>query len=51
MATPRPGDVVAALIDNESTLKTFLLNRGKPFCGREPPLPDLNPAQNSSSRA
>src|SRR5213594_3150965 len=25
--TPRNGDVVAALIDNESTLKTFLLDR------------------------
>lgn len=27
--TPRDGDVVAALIDNESTLKTFVLERGK----------------------
>ena len=27
--TPRAGDVVAALIDNESTLKTFLIENGK----------------------
>jgi repressor LexA len=38
--------VVAALIDNESTLKTFLLNRGKPFLRAENPrYPDLIPAQ------
>ena len=44
--TPRNGDVVAALIDNESTLKTFLLNRGKPFLRAENPrYPDLIPAQ------
>ena len=44
--TPRHGDVVAALIDNESTLKTFLLNRGKPFLRAEnPKYPDLIPAQ------
>lgn len=44
--TPRAGDVVAALIDNESTLKTFLLNRGKPFLRAEnPQYPDLIPAQ------
>jgi repressor LexA len=44
--TPRSGDVVAALIDNESTLKTFLLNRGKPFLRAENPrYPDLIPAQ------
>lgn len=43
--TPRPGDVVAALIDNESTLKTFLLQRGKPFLRAEnPKYPDLIPA-------
>jgi repressor LexA len=28
--TPRNGDVVAALIDNESTLKTFVQERGRP---------------------
>ena len=44
--TPRHGDVVAALIDNESTLKTFLLNRGKSFLRAENPrYPDLMPAQ------
>jgi repressor LexA len=44
--TPRNGDVVAALIDNESTLKTFLLNRGKPCLRAEnPKYPDLIPAQ------
>jgi repressor LexA len=44
--TPRNGDVVAALIDNESTLKTFLRNQGKPFLRAENPrYPDLIPAQ------
>ena len=44
--TPRTGDVVAALIDNESTLKTFLLNRSTPFLRAEnPKFPDLIPAQ------
>ena len=44
--TPRPGDVVAALIDNESTLKTYLLDRGKPFLKAENPrYPRLIPAQ------
>lgn len=43
--TPRPGDVVAALIDNENTLKTFSLQRGKPFLRAEnPKYPDLIPA-------
>lgn len=43
--TPKTGDVVAALIDNESTLKTFVLNRGKPFLHAENPrYPDLLPA-------
>lgn len=35
--TPRDGDVVAALIDNESTLKTYLTERGKPFLRAENP--------------
>lgn len=44
--TPRHGDVVGALIDNESTLKTFLLNHGRPFLRAENPrYPDLIPAQ------
>lgn len=43
--TPRSGDIVAALIDNESTLKTFVLTRGKPFLHAEnPKYPDLIPA-------
>jgi repressor LexA len=35
--TPRSGDVVAALIDNESTLKTFVLEKGKPYLKAENP--------------
>jgi repressor LexA len=43
--TPKPGDVVAALIDGESTLKTFSVQRGKPFLHAENPrYPDLVPA-------
>jgi repressor LexA len=42
---PKNGDVVAALIDNESTLKTFILNRGRPCLRAENPrYPDLLPA-------
>ena len=44
-ATPKPGDVVAALIDGESTLKTFLTRNGKPYLKAEnPKYPDLIPA-------
>jgi repressor LexA len=43
--TPRTGDTVAALIDNESTLKTFLTERGKPYLKAEnPKYPKLIPA-------
>ncbi len=43
---PRAGDVVAALIDGESTLKTFLLERGQPSLRAEnPKFPKLLPAQ------
>jgi len=43
--TPRPGDVVAALIDNENTLKTFVLERGQPHLRAEnPQYPKLIPA-------
>lgn len=43
--SPRPGDVVAALIDNESTLKTFLVEKGKPYLRAENPrYPRLIPA-------
>lgn len=43
---PRRGDIVAALIDGETTLKRYLLDRGKPFLRAEnPDFPDLIPAQ------
>lgn len=43
---PRPQDIVAALIDGESTLKRFLVQRGRPFLRAENPrYPDLLPAQ------
>jgi repressor LexA len=35
--TPRNGDVVAALIDGDSTLKTFVANSGKPYLRAENP--------------
>jgi repressor LexA len=41
---PRSGDVVAALIDGEVTLKTFVLQRGKAYLRAEnPKYPDLIP--------
>jgi repressor LexA len=43
---PRPGQIVAALIDGESTLKTFIVKGGKPYLKAEnPKYPDLIPAQ------
>jgi repressor LexA len=43
---PRQGQIVAALMDGESTLKTFVLKNGKPFLKAEnPKYPDLIPAQ------
>ena len=43
---PRPGDVVAALIDGQVTLKTFVLHRGKPYLRAENPrYPDLIPQE------
>ncbi|PAW68922.1 MAG: repressor LexA [Opitutia bacterium Tous-C1TDCM] len=43
---PRPLDIVAALIDGESTLKRFLVQRGRPFLRAENPrYPDLLPVQ------
>ncbi len=45
-AEPRDGQIVAALIDGETTLKTFLRRNGKPFLKAESPkFPDLIPAQ------
>jgi repressor LexA len=44
--TPRHEDVVAALIDRESTLKTFIVSRGKPYLRAENPrYPKLFPAE------
>lgn len=43
--TPKPGDIVAALIDNESTLKTFVRKNRKPYLRAEnPAYPELVPA-------
>ena len=43
---PHHGDIVAALIDGESTLKTFLRRNGKPYLKAEnEKYPDLLPAQ------
>ncbi len=42
---PRNGDIVAALIDGETTLKRFVTNRGRPHLKAENPrFPDLIPA-------
>jgi repressor LexA len=43
---PRHGQVVAALIDGERTLKTFVVKNGKPYLKAEnPKYPDILPAQ------
>src|SRR6516225_11990107 len=43
---PRSGDVVAALIDGQVTLKTFIMQRGKPYLRAENPrYPDLIPQE------
>lgn len=43
---PRPGQVVAALVDRKSTLKTFVVKNGKPCLKAENPrYPDLIPAE------
>lgn len=43
---PRNGQIVAALIDGESTLKTYLMKGGKPYLRAEnPKYTDLIPAQ------
>jgi len=42
---PRPGQIVAALVDRKNTLKTFLVRNGKPFLKAEnPKYPDLIPS-------
>src|SRR5947209_6816422 len=41
----KSGDIVAALIDGETTLKRFVLERGRPYLKAEnPKYPDLRPA-------
>jgi len=46
LSEPRNRDIVAALIDGETTLKRFLLDKGKPFLRAEnPSYPDLIPAR------
>lgn len=43
---PRKGDIVAALIDGETTLKRYLVEHGQPFLRAEnPDYPDLIPAR------
>jgi repressor LexA len=43
---PRKNDIVAALIDGETTLKRYVLQRGKPYLQAEnPDYPDLIPAR------
>jgi len=43
---PRPGDVVAALIDGEVTLKSFIMQRGKAYLRAENPrYPNLIPRE------
>lgn len=43
---PRPRDIVAALIDGETTLKRYLINQGIPYLKAEnPKFPDLIPAR------
>jgi repressor LexA len=43
---PHNGEVVAALIDGETTLKRYVVQRGKPFLKAENPrFPNLIPAQ------
>ena len=43
---PRNGQIVAALIDGESTLKTFVVKSGKPYLKAEnPKYPNLIPAR------
>ena len=46
LSEPRHRDIVAALIDGETTLKRYLVQRGKPFLHAEnPKYPDLIPAR------
>jgi repressor LexA len=43
---PRPRDIVAALIDGETTLKRYVIENGRPYLQAEnPAFPDLIPVQ------
>jgi repressor LexA len=43
---PRNGDIVAALIDGETTLKRYQVSKGKPYLHAEnADFPDLSPAR------
>jgi len=43
---PRNGQIVAALLDGDSTLKTYVVKSGKPYLRAEnPKYPNLIPAQ------
>jgi SOS-response transcriptional repressor LexA len=43
---PRPGDVVAALVDNESVVRTYVVQRGRPLlAAAHPGLATLLPAE------
>ena len=44
--TAKNGDIVAALIDGETTLKRYVTEHGRPYLKAENPLyPDLTPAR------
>ena len=44
--TAKSGDIVAALIDGETTLKRYVTERGRPYLKAEnPKFPDLIPAR------
>ena len=46
LSEPKSRDIVAALIDGETTLKRFLIQKGRPFLRAEnPDYPDLIPAR------
>jgi repressor LexA len=46
LTEPRHKDIVAALIDGETTLKRYLIQKGRPFLRAEnPAYPDLLPAR------
>jgi len=44
--SPAPGDIVAALIDGETTLKRFVMRRGRAsLCAENPKYPELIPVE------